>query len=90
MKTAKPIKTTKAAKEFSQFDIPAEVDSLFRTAELSVRDTFALAIRHGNDWRAITDEVCEWMFANRHSAEGLKRHAATVRAAEAVWIMLTK
>lgn len=73
--------------EFSRHDMPQSVKDLIGVAiENSVFDLFdvyAAAANHGNDWRALTDEICSTAFAMRHGASDT--HSRVVRSAEKVW-----
>lgn len=79
---------------FSRFGVPIPVEKLLHVAAehrvIDLKEIYALAIRHGVNWRAMADEVCAMAFNGRHSEAGTVAHAAVVTAAEKVWAWIEK
>ena len=74
----------------TRFDIPETVANVVRKAMahgvIDAIDVFALAVKHGTDWKSLVDEICEIAFTLFHSVEGREKHKAVVMAAEEFWM----
>jgi hypothetical protein len=72
----------------TRHDIPNEVKDFIEVAievrTIDALDVYALATKHGNDWRGLIGEVIEYAFSNRHWDSN--QHKAVVQAAELFWM----
>lgn len=73
--------------EFTRHDIPESVKDLLKVAietkTYDIMTVYAAAVNFNYNWRALTEDVCETAFANRHSSSNA--HKLVVEAAELVW-----
>ena len=73
--------------EFTRHDIPESVKDLLKVAietkTYDIMTVYAAAVNFGFNFRALTEDVCEAAFANRHSSGNA--HKLVVEAAELVW-----
>ncbi len=81
------IKSKKTEITMTKFEIPSQVADLLQTAVfhnlIDELDVYSLAIKHGNDWCGLANELCEYSYAQRHwDPNG--RQSAIVKAADAV------
>ena len=73
--------------EFSRHDMPETVKNLIKVAvetrAYDLIEVYAAAVNFGSDWQALTEDICNTAFANRHAAGDA--HSQLVKAAELVW-----
>lgn len=72
----------------TRHDMPREIQIFIKVAAenhiIDELDALSLGITHGDNWRAMVDEVIEWAFVSRHY-NGMG-HKKVVQAAEAYWM----
>ena len=69
-----PIVITPENNEFTKWDIPESVKTLIavalKTEVIENIDLLALGVKHKTNWKALTQEIVEYAFANIHSNNG--------------------
>lgn len=77
---------------FDRFDIPATVQNVIKVAieqnVIDAMDAYAMGVAHGNDWKALVQDIVEAAFSWIHTNS--EKHSAVVQAAELFWIETNK
>lgn len=72
----------------TRHDIPETIKNYIETAietrTIDALSLYGLAIKYGDNWRGLIEEVNEYAFSNRHWNGNA--HRDVVEAAEAYWI----
>ena len=76
----------------TRFEILSQVASLLQIAAfhnlVDELDIYSLSLKHGNDWRGLAKELCEYSYAQRHWDPNGRIQVAIVEAADAVFMAM--